>query len=50
VRRIETEIAESAAAHLSPAECRNLTEAVLARALESAVAPLATPDQKQARV
>jgi flagellar biosynthesis protein FlhF len=47
---IETPIAEAAAAQLSPAECRNVTEAVLARALESAVAPLATPDQKQARV
>ena len=47
---IETEIAEAAAAELSPAECRNLTEAVLARALETAVASLATPDKSHARV
>ena len=47
---IETPIAEAAAAQLTPAECRNLTEAVLARALESAVEALATPDSSQARV
>ncbi len=47
---IETAIAEATAAQLSPAECRNLTEAVLARALERAVASLATPDHAQARV
>ncbi|MEI6245341.1 MAG: AAA family ATPase [Acidobacteriota bacterium] len=47
---IETPIAEAAAAQLSPAECRNLTEAVLARALENAVSSLATPDKSQARV
>ncbi len=47
---IESSIAEAAAAQLTPAECRNLTEAVLARVLESALAPLATPDTTQARV
>lgn len=47
---IETSIAQAAAAQLTPAECRNLTEEVLARVLESALAPLATPDKNQARV
>ena len=47
---IEASIAEAAAAQLTPAECRNLTEAVLARVLETALAPLATPDHSHARV
>lgn len=47
---IDSEIAEAAAAELTVAECRNLTEAVLARALEQAVASMATPDTTPARV
>lgn len=47
---IEASIAQAAAAQLTPAECRNLTEEVLARVLESALSPLATPDKSQARV
>ena len=47
---IDTAIAEAAAAKLTPAECRNLTEDVLAKALESAVEPLVSADSKSARV
>lgn len=47
---IDTAIAEAAASKLTATECRNLTEAVLARALEAAVESLASPDKSNARV